>query len=153
MLTMIGLARSPPMTKPCAPVMQPPSEKGGDAAGGKSGLVEHGDEHYRCRRRGRPRLNDMMFPLIVINVMPAATQPTNESVVSKASRLGADRNPGVLIATSPSVAMTTMRTVATTRRRDRVTDRGSGGASAAAHCSASERSLFTPRLPSIRWDA
>src|ERR1700729_3421160 len=42
-----------------------------------------------------PRLNDMMLPLIVINVIPQATSPTKEIPVNREVRLGTVVNPGV----------------------------------------------------------
>ena len=43
-----------------------------------------------------PKANDMMFPLIVISVMPIATQPMNDTVVSSDNMLGPERKPGVV---------------------------------------------------------
>src|SRR5690348_4985426 len=49
-----------------------------------------------------PGENDMMFPLIVISVMPIATQPMNDTVVSSERMLGAATNPGVVRTTAAS---------------------------------------------------
>src|SRR5690348_18019209 len=49
-----------------------------------------------------PGENDMMFPLIVISVMPIATQPMNDTVVSSERMLGSATNPGVVRTTAAS---------------------------------------------------
>ena len=55
----------------------------------------------------------MMFPLMVISVIPIATQPMNETVVRSESMLGWDRKPGVLRATARRATSTAARTAAT----------------------------------------
>ena len=42
-----------------------------------------------------PSANDMMLPLIVMSVMPIATQPINDTVVRSERMLGPARKPGV----------------------------------------------------------
>ena len=42
-----------------------------------------------------PSANDMMLPLMVMSVMPIATQPINDTVVSSDRMLGLARKPGV----------------------------------------------------------
>src|ERR1700739_3434706 len=42
-----------------------------------------------------PNANDMMLPLIVMKVIPAARQPITDAVVRRAVRLGAERKLGV----------------------------------------------------------
>src|SRR5262249_50600486 len=42
-----------------------------------------------------PSANDMMLPLIVMKVIPAARQPITDAVVRSAVRLGIDRKLGV----------------------------------------------------------
>ena len=45
-----------------------------------------------------PSASDMMLPVSVMNVMPTATQPTNEIAVRSALKLSGVRNPGVVSA-------------------------------------------------------
>lgn len=51
-----------------------------------------------------PRLNDIALPLNVMKVMPIATQPTNDTVVSRANTLVLAKNPGVVHANMMSAA-------------------------------------------------
>ena len=51
-----------------------------------------------------PSANDMMLPESVMKVMPMATQPMNDMVVSSEIRLTVDRKPGVRSAKTTSAA-------------------------------------------------
>ncbi len=66
-----------------------------------------------------PRQNDMTLPDSVMNVMPTATQPMNDMVVSSENRLVVVRNPGVAMAAATSAATAATRVAIRTRlRRD-----------------------------------
>ena len=64
-----------------------------------------------------PSENDMMLPLMVISVMPVATQPIKDTVVSSDKMLGSERNPGVDSAISASATAATARTAASGLRQ------------------------------------
>jgi hypothetical protein len=67
-----------------------------------------------------PRQNDMTFPLRVMKVMPTATQPTKDIVVSSDRILVVERNPGVARAAMTRLPPASIRTRMSTRlRRDR----------------------------------
>ena len=51
----------------------------------------------------------MMLPLIVMSVMPIATQPINDTVVRSERMLGRDRKPGVVKITAGRTTMTMAR--------------------------------------------
>ena len=55
----------------------------------------------------------MMLPDSVMKVMPTATQPMNDTVVSKASRLMREKKPGVATAQASKASTATMRTICT----------------------------------------
>jgi hypothetical protein len=88
MLTMIGLARSQPIRKPCralvaaakaSPATRPKANPPQLAARTKTMAVAP---------TNAPSANDMIFPLIVISVMPTATHPIKETVVRSERILG-----------------------------------------------------------------
>src|SRR6266498_1981001 len=56
-----------------------------------------------------PSENDMILPLNVINVIPTATQPMNDTVVSSDRTLGFDRKPGVTTANPRSATIASTR--------------------------------------------
>ena len=64
-----------------------------------------------------PRQNDMILPLMVIKVMPTATQPMNETVVSIDRTLGFEENPGVARATTMSAPSAVTRMAVSSARR------------------------------------
>ena len=95
-LTMIGLARTQPIKSPCRPVSS-------DAEGRPTSNPRPKPSQLTARMNTiavtptvAPSANDMMFPLIVISVMPIATQPMNDTVVSSDRMLGPARKPGVV---------------------------------------------------------
>src|SRR6476660_9808007 len=59
-----------------------------------------------------PNANDMMLPLIVMKVIPAARQPITDAVVRSAVRLGAERKLGVARAHTSRAPMMMARMVA-----------------------------------------
>jgi hypothetical protein len=119
MLTMIGLARTKPMTKPCAALISAPNASAAKKPNTTPPTLTAAMKIMALAPTSAPSENDMMFPLMVISVMPTATQPMKETVVSSESMLGFDRKPGVVSATTASTANTSKRMIATRLRRSR----------------------------------
>ena len=66
-----------------------------------------------------PRQNDITLPDSVMNVMPTATQPMNDMVVSSENMLVVVRNPGVAMAAATSASTAATRIASRLRlRRD-----------------------------------
>ena len=61
-----------------------------------------------------PSASDMMFPVMVMKVMPTATQPMNEIAFSSELMLSGDVKPGVLSANNAIAPPATMRIASTT---------------------------------------
>jgi hypothetical protein len=64
-----------------------------------------------------PSAKDMMLPLMVMSVMPIATQPMNDTVVSSDRMLGPARKPGVPRVTASRATMPTACIQENTRAR------------------------------------
>ena len=64
-----------------------------------------------------PSANDMMLPESVMKVMPMATQPMNDMVVSSEIMLTVDRKPGVRSANQASAASASRRIASSARLR------------------------------------
>ena len=77
--------------------------------GGEHAERQARQENQRRRRdASRREQSDMMLPVIVMNVMPTATQPMNEIALSRALMLSGEVKPGVLsakIAMAPPAMM------------------------------------------------
>ena len=63
-----------------------------------------------------PSASDMMLPVMVMNVMPTATQPMKEIALSSELMLSGEVKPGVLSANNAIAPPATMRTASTSWR-------------------------------------
>ena len=97
--------------------------------------------------RVAPRQNDITLPESVMNVMPTATQPMNDMVVSSENRLVVVRKPGVAIAAAISASTAATRIASSLRLRGEAGSRrpSASGRSAAWRCVL--RQLMPPRPP------
>ncbi len=119
MLTKIGLARKCPTKKPCSPV----TATANNNVSKNAGRIPNDNVARNIRAEAEtvaPSASDMMLPVSVMNVMPTATQPTNEMAVNSALRLRGVRKPGVVSA-NPAIAAAAARRIhsATCRTRAR----------------------------------
>jgi hypothetical protein len=96
-----------------------------------------------------PNANDMMFPLMVMSVMPIATQPMNDTVVRSARMLGSAKKPGVVRMTASRMTMPTVCAQKKSRAWVRRPRSGSAAAPTPDPAPAVERSVMG--LPG--WDA
>src|SRR5262249_46909385 len=110
--TMIGLARNRPTISPWAALIRAPNARALKSPNATPPKFIVTTKTMAEAPTVAPRLNDMILPLIVINVMPTATQPMNDTVVSSETMLGQDMNPGVVNAIAARAIVTLQRSVA-----------------------------------------
>jgi hypothetical protein len=113
MLTMMGLARTQPITKPCMQLTRPPNVIAISNPKNNPPLLAARIKIMAVAPTRALNENDMMLPLMVINVMPTATHPMKETVVNRDERVGLEKNPGVesAITDNPSAANTRTATM------------------------------------------
>ena len=110
MLTMIGLARVQPMTKPWIAVTAAPRARAAKSPSIRPPAFTADANITDAAAVVTPRASDMMLPLSEIIVMPAATQPTNDVVVSSERRLGVEKKLGVIATATASASSAAART-------------------------------------------
>ena len=95
METMIGCERKKPMVKPCSAVTSTP--KPSAAMRPKAAPPQFSAAMNTMAEAAvvMPRLNDNRLPLMVISVMPTATQPMKETAVRTDRMLAGRKKPGV----------------------------------------------------------
>ena len=113
MLTMMGLARSQPIKNPCNALVNPANASAAISPKAKPPQLAARMKTIAVAPTSAPSANDMIFPLIVISVMPTATHPIKETVVNSERILGWDKKPGVVRATAARTTRTTARTMPT----------------------------------------
>jgi hypothetical protein len=89
-----------------------------------------------------PSANDMMFPLMVMSVIPIATQPMNDTVVSSERMLGAAKKPGVARMTAKRTTTPIACAHANSRARSRRRESGSVAAETTVSVPAVARSIM-----------
>src|SRR5579862_5372256 len=110
MLTMMGLARMAPITSPWRALVSAANVSAAAKAKTTPPKFTARTNTMAVAPTSAPSENEMMLPLIVISVMPIATQPMKETVVISDRALGSERNPGVDNAVSASATTATART-------------------------------------------
>ena len=148
MLTMIGLARTQPISSPCRPVSSEPNSSPMTRPKPKPSQFEARINTIAVTPTVAPSANDIMLPLIVMSVMPIATQPMNDTVVSSERMLGPARKPGVAKMTASRTMMPMVCAQENTRARSKRTRGGSAAIAAANSAPPVERSVM--RSPA--WD-
>ena len=88
MLTMMGLARNQPIRNPCNALVNPAKASAAMSPKAKPPQLTARTKIIAVAPTSAPSANDMMFPLMVISVIPTATQPMKETVVSSERMLG-----------------------------------------------------------------
>ena len=119
MLMMIGLARTEPISSPCSPVSSEPNITPTSRPAPKPSQFAARMNTIAVTPTVAPSANDMMLPLMVMSVMPIATQPMNDTVVSSARMLGPARKPGVARITATRMTMPIVCSHANRRARSR----------------------------------
>ena len=89
------------MAKPCTPLRSAPDASAATTPKATPPQFTAAMKIIAVAPTIAPRQKDMMFPLIVISVIPMATHPTKETVVNNDKMLGFDRKPGVVKARMP----------------------------------------------------